>query len=103
MDYLQDNGVSVETVMVDDTAAVKEDHGIPEELWSCHTTLIDGYYIEGHVPVDVIARLLEERPAIDGIALPGMPSGSPGMDGEKEEPWVIYAITGDGFQEYMTI
>jgi hypothetical protein len=103
VDYLQENGVTVETVMVDDTAEIKEEQGIPEELWSCHTTVADGYYIEGHVPFDVVLKLLEERPAIDGIALPGMPSGSPGMSGEKEEPWVIYAVTGDTYEEFVTV
>ena len=103
MDYLQENGVTVETVMTEDTAAIKEQRGIPEELWSCHTTIVDGYYIEGHVPIDVVLKLLEERPAIDGIALPGMPSGSPGMDGQKDGPWVIYAVSGETFQEYVTV
>jgi hypothetical protein len=103
VDYLQENGVTVETVMVDDTAAIKEEHYIPEDLWSCHTTIVDGYYIEGHVPIDVVLKLLEEQPAIDGIALPGMPSGSPGMGGEKDGPWVIYAVTGDRFEEFVTV
>lgn len=103
MDYLQENGVEVETVMTDDTSAIKEEYGIPEELWSCHTTIVDGYYIEGHVPIDVVLKLLEERPAIDGIALPGMPSGSPGMDGEKDGPWRIYAVTGETYQEFVTV
>ncbi|HET9476469.1 MAG TPA: DUF411 domain-containing protein [Dehalococcoidia bacterium] len=103
MDYLQDNGVTVETVMTEDTATIKEQHGIPEELWSCHTTIVDGYYIEGHVPIDVVLKLLDERPAIDGIALPGMPSGSPGMDGEKDGPWVIYAVSGSAYEEFITV
>ena len=103
MDYLQENGVTVETVMTDDTASIKKEYGIPEDLWSCHTTIVDGYYIEGHVPIDVVLKLLQERPAVDGIALPGMPSGSPGMDGEKEGPWVIYAVNGDTFQEFVTV
>lgn len=103
MDYLQENGVTVETVMVDDTATIKEEYGVPEDLWSCHTMILDGYYIEGHVPIDVVLRLLDERPPIDGIALPGMPSGSPGMDGEKDGPWVIYAITGSSFEEFVTV
>ncbi len=89
--------------MVDDTAAIKEQYGIPEELWSCHTTIVDGYYIEGHVPIDVVLKLLAERPTIDGIALPGMPSGSPGMDGEKDGPWVIYAVTGTTYEEFVTV
>ncbi len=103
MDYLQENGITVETVMVDDTSTIKEEYGIPPDLWSCHTMIIDGYYIEGHVPIDVVLKLLEERPPIDGIALPGMPQGSPGMDGEKDGPWVIYADTGERFQEFVTI
>jgi len=55
------------------------------------------------VPINVVLKLLEERPAIDGIALPGMPPGSPGMDGEKDGPWVVYAVTGDTFQEFVTV
>jgi hypothetical protein len=103
VDYLRENGVKVEAVMVEDTAAIKEEHGIPEDLWSCHTMILDGYYIEGHVPIDVVQKLLEERPAIDGIALPGMPSGSPGMDGVKDGPWVIYAVTGGTYDEFVTV
>ena len=103
MDYLQDNGITVETVMVEDTATVKLEHGIPEQLWSCHTMIIDGYYIEGHVPIDVVLKLLKDRPAVDGIALPGMPQGSPGMDGVKDGPWVIYAVTGGTFEAFVTV
>jgi hypothetical protein len=103
VDYLRENGVTVETVMVDDTATIKEEYGIPADLWSCHTTIVDGYYIEGHVPIDVVLKLLEERPDIDGIALPGMPAGSPGMSGEKDGPWVIYAVSGDVYQEFITV
>ncbi|KOX50538.1 metal-binding protein, partial [Streptomyces purpurogeneiscleroticus] len=64
-------------------------------LQGCHTLLIDGYVVEGHVPVAAVRRLLAERPAIRGISLPGMPAGSPGMDGEKTEPFTVYEI-GDG-------
>ncbi len=103
MDYLQDNGITVEAVMVDDTATVKEQHGIPDDLWSCHTMVIDGYYIEGHVPIDAVLKLLRERPAVDGIALPGMPQGSPGMSGEKSEPFVIYSVSDGSVAEFMTI
>jgi hypothetical protein len=72
-------------------------------LQSCHTVVIGDYYIEGHVPIEAILRLLEEKPAVDGIALPGMPQGSPGMDGEKEGPFTIYAIAGGQVTEFMTI
>ena len=59
---------------------------------------VDGYVVGGHVPVEVIRKMLSERPAIAGITLPGMPMGSPGMSGEKTEPFVIYAVTKDGAQ-----
>jgi hypothetical protein len=71
----------------DAVPAMKRDLGIPDGVWSCHTTMVDGYAIEGHVPADVIAALLLERPDVDGIALPGMPAGSPGMPGEQADTW----------------
>jgi len=70
-------------VVVHDTtnlAAIKQRYGVPKHLTSCHTALVDGYVIEGHVPADVIVRLLRERPELAGVAVPGMPAGSPGMD-----------------------
>ena len=63
-----------------DLGSVKKKHGVPEALQSCHTALIDGYVVEGHVPADLIDRLLAERPQVAGIAVPGMPVGSPGME-----------------------
>lgn len=77
-----------------DINAIKRRHGIPEDLRSCHTLVVDGYVIEGHAPVEAIATILGDQPAIDGIALPGMPSGAPGMSGEKSSSFVIYAIGG---------
>ena len=58
----------------------------------CHTTLVEGYVVEGHVPIGAVLRMLDERPAIRGISLPGMPAGSPGMFGEKAQPFTIYEI-----------
>lgn len=81
--HLQRNGYTVTTVERDDMDKVKNVFGVPEELRSCHTAKIDGVVVEGHVPVEAIARLLAERPKAKGIASPGMPSGSPGMDGPK--------------------
>jgi hypothetical protein len=75
---------------------VKLDAGVPVELSSCHTTLVDGYVIEGHVPVDQVRRLLAERPNVVGIAAPGMPAGSPGMDVPNSPPYEIIAWTHDG-------
>lgn len=72
-------------------------------MQSCHTTLVSEYFVEGHVPVEAIWKLLEEQPPIDGIALPGMPSGSPGMGGDKEKPLVIYSILDGKAEEFITL
>ena len=75
---------------------VKMDAGVPVELSSCHTTLVNGYVIEGHVPADQVKRLLAERPSVVGIAAPGMPAGSPGMDIPNSPPYEIIAWNQDG-------
>ena len=76
----------------------------PTNLESCHTTIVEGYVIEGHIPVEVINKLLKEKPDIKGIAMPGMPSGSPGMPGQKRGEWIIHAMHHDGSTtEYMRI
>lgn len=75
---------------------VKVDAGVPAEMSSCHTSLIDGYVIEGHVPADQVKRLLAERPSVVGIAAPGMPAGSPGMDIPNSPPYDIIAWGRDG-------
>jgi len=77
----RDAGYQVKVVDHPDMPAVKRQNGVPEELASCHTALVGGYAVEGHVPLDELARLLKERPSgIKGIAVPGMPLGSPGME-----------------------
>jgi hypothetical protein len=86
-------------VMTDNVDEVKDRLNIPEELWGCHTSVIGDYFIEGHVPVAAIEKLLAEQPDIDGIALPGMPSGAPGMTGTKQEralstPWRTASLAG---------
>ena len=91
--YLKENGYELEIIETEDLAAIREKHGVPETMAGCHTIVIDGYVIEGHVPASSIDRLMTERPAIKGISLPGMPLGSPGMGGEKTEPFVVYAIS----------
>ena len=75
---------------------VKNKNNVPEKLRSCHTALIDGYVIEGHVPADLIDKLLKERPPILGLAVPGMPVGSPGMEGGKPEPYSVITFDKDG-------
>lgn len=74
-------GFEVEVVESDDMAAVKWEAGVPEALWSCHTARIGDYVVEGHVPFAAIRQMLEQSPDINGIAVPGMPAGSPGMGG----------------------
>ena len=101
--YLEELGFRVETEWMGDLTPVKDDLGVPEEMRSCHTAIIGEYFVEGHVPVEAIWQLLDERPAVDGIALPGMPSGSPGMSGDQEEPFVIYSISDGGVEEFVTI
>ena len=83
--------------------AIKKKHNIPLEMQSCHTTILGKYFIEGHVPIEAINKLLKEQPDIDGIALPGMPIGTPGMPGEKEEPYIIYQLVDGKSSVFMTI
>jgi hypothetical protein len=83
--------------------SIKQKYNIPVEMQSCHTTIIGKYFIEGHVPLDAINKLLKEKPNIDGIALPGMPIGTPGMPGDKDEPYVIYQLIDGKFSVFMRI
>ena len=91
-DYLRENGFEVTVKPTHDLPLLHRQHGVPEPLVGCHTTLVDGYVVEGHVPIGAVLRMLTERPAIKGISLPGMPAGSPGMFGEKTQPFTIYEI-----------
>jgi hypothetical protein len=93
--YLRENGFEVDVVDTGDLPSIKQQSGVPTDLEGCHSTIVGGYVVEGHVPVDIVKRLLQEKPSIRGISLPGMPLGSPGMDGAKEEPFVIYEIPND--------
>jgi hypothetical protein len=94
MAHLRDHGFTVLTATSTDVAAVKTRHGVPPEVYSCHTAIVDGYIVEGHVPADDIRRLLAERPQVAGIAVPGMPIGSPGMEmpGTVSEPYDVLAF-----------
>jgi hypothetical protein len=94
-DYLRENGFEVTVKPTHDLPLMHRQYGVPEALVGCHTTLVDGYVVEGHVPIGAVLRMLTERPAIKGISLPGMPAGSPGMFGEKTAPFTIFAI-GEG-------
>jgi len=94
--YLRKKGFKVDVKPTNDLAQISRKAGVPEKLQGCHTMFVDGYVVDGHVPANVIQRLLSERPVIAGIALPGMPEGSPGMTGRKSRPFTIYAVTKDG-------
>lgn len=85
-------------------SSFKREQGIPEEMESCHTTIVGDYFVEGHIPLEAVEKLLLEKPNIKGIAMPGMPSGSPGMPGGKYGDFVIYAINHDGsYEEFMRL
>lgn len=94
-DYLRQSGFDVETIATHDLPLIRQEHQVPAGLAGCHTILVEGYVVEGHVSASIIERLLAERPAIKGISLPGMPTGSPGMSGPKTEPFTIYSFGGE--------
>jgi hypothetical protein len=98
VDYMRKSGFDAKVQNVDNIGALKLKLGVREEFASCHTTEVGGYIVEGHVPVEVVQRLLKERPKIAGIAVPGMPAGSPGMEvpSGKKDSYNILAFTSDG-------
>lgn len=96
-DHLKANGFKVISKVSEDMAPVKKKQGVPEELQSCHTGVVNGYVIEGHVPASSIKKLLAEKPkGVKGIAVPGMPMGSPGMEGPSSEKYDVMSFTKDG-------
>jgi len=92
---VEENGYTVQVKDVNDLTAIKSQYHIPPQLQSCHTAVVDGYVIEGHVPVEDIARLLAERPDVVGLAVPGMPAGSPGMEQPGVAPQPYDVLTFD--------
>ena len=96
IDHLEDNGFSVIKKDLRDTSPIKAAHGVTPGLASCHTALVDGYVVEGHVPAADIRRLLSERPAVKGLTVPGMPMGSPGMEGPRKDPYNVLTFDGQG-------
>lgn len=92
--HMEEAGFMVETHDIDDLAAVKDENQVPSQLRSCHTAIVDGYVIEGHVPIEDVSQLLAERPDVAGIAVPGMPVGSPGMevDGYDAQPFDVISF-----------
>lgn len=96
--HLERAGFALTVREVDDVGPVRAAAGVPAGLGGCHTAKVGGYVVEGHVPADAVTRLLAERPAVLGIAVPGMPVGSPGMEiqGEPAEPYDVVAFAADG-------
>lgn len=96
IEHLEAAGFTVDARDVRDIMSVKRDGGVPTAMSSCHTAIIDGYVVEGHVPADEVKRLLSERPEVAGIAVPGMPIGSPGMEGAGASPYQVLSFTHSG-------
>jgi hypothetical protein len=94
--HLRDNGFRVEAHNVANPSDMREKTGIPDRMGSCHTAVVDGYAIEGHVPAADIKRLLAARPKAKGLAAPGMPLGSPGMEGPRKDAYDVYLVLPDG-------
>lgn len=96
VDHLKENGLEVESVDVRDLNRLKATAGVTPELASCHTAMVDGYVIEGHVPAADIKRLLTERPEVGGVTVPGMPHGSPGMETGRQDSYQVLTFDDDG-------
>lgn len=97
-EHMRENGFRVDVQEGVSLAAIKKEHDVPFSLASCHTAVVEGYALEGHVPADLVAKLLTERPAVAGLAVPGMPAGVPGMPdaGPNRAPYDVVAFEEDG-------
>jgi hypothetical protein len=102
-DYLGEHGYVVDARQTDDLDSVRADADVPDDAAGCHTTMVGDYVVEGHVPAEAIERLLHERPTVDGIALPGMPTGSPGMSGSKAGAFEIVSFKAGTVRSYMSV
>lgn len=105
--HAKQHGFQVTDIKTDDMEAIKQKYNLPSELASCHTTIVDGYVMEGHIPLDDIKRFLTQKPDYAGLAVPGMPIGTPGMEsGDMKQPFAVVAFTDEGevevFKEYQS-
>ncbi len=98
MGHLQSKGFKVEAFGATSSQlnAVKDRYGVPPSVRACHTGLVGDYVIEGHVPSEVISRLLREKPAVVGLAVAGMPVGAPGMEGPNPQPYTVFSFDQEG-------
>ncbi|RTZ61140.1 MAG: DUF411 domain-containing protein [Gammaproteobacteria bacterium] len=94
--HLRKAGFKVRAIDRKDINRIKAANGVRPEYASCHTAIVNGYVIEGHVPADLVARLLREKPDIKGLAVPGMPMGSPGMEGPRKDPYQVLTFDEQG-------
>lgn len=95
-EHLRKNGFAVSVQALPDLTPVRVKYGIPNVFGTCHTALVEGYAIEGHVPAVDIQRLLRMKPKVAGLAVPGMPAGSPGMEGPRSDPYDVLAFDRHG-------
>lgn len=96
-DHIKDSHFSIKDNVSDDMQAIKKKYGVPDQLGSCHTAIIGGYVIEGHVPAKDIEKLLKEKPNVVGLSAPGMPMGSPGMEmGNRKDDYRVMSFDKDG-------
>lgn len=97
IEHMKAAGFQIQDEITEDMSTIKQQYRVPDDLSSCHTALVNGYVVEGHVPAEDVQRLLAEQPNVAGIAAPGMPVGSPGMDsGDEVEPYTVFSFTEDG-------
>lgn len=97
IDYMKKQGFQTKVILTSDIEAVKQKYSVPDRLASCHTAVVNGYVIEGHVPVNDVKRLLQEKPNIAGISVPEMPVGTPGMEaGDRRDPFTVFSFDKNG-------
>lgn len=94
--YMQKQGFTMKVILMDDPTPMRREAGVPDKLASCHTALVGGYVVEGHVPADLIRKILAEKPKIVGLSVPGMAQGPPGMDENTKKPYDVIAFDRSG-------
>ena len=107
VEHARKHGFNIKDIKTEEMEALKQKYNIPTELASCHTTIIDGYVMEGHIPADDIKRFLQKKPEFAGLAVPGMPIGTPGMEASNiKQPFQVLAFNHKGeievFKEYQS-
>ncbi|MAE42817.1 hypothetical protein CMO93_03525 [Candidatus Woesearchaeota archaeon] len=100
---MRKSGYNIEVKEMNDMSSIRSKYNIPSNMQSCHTAVVGDYFIEGHVPIEAVNKLLTEKPDVDGIALPRMPAGSPGMPGVKNSVWTIYTLNDGSSTNFMAI